>query len=56
MSSLLQQLKSLRLGVTPYGKAPHKPVLLMAVIDGFEKGYLFEQLVPDLSRAINEFS
>lgn len=26
-------------GITQYGKAPHKPVLLLAVIDGLEKGF-----------------
>lgn len=40
MSFLFHQLKNLRLGVTPYGKAPHKPILLLAVIEGFEKGWL----------------
>lgn len=38
MSSLVHHLTSLRRGSTPFGLAPHKPVLLLAVIDGFEKG------------------
>ncbi len=40
MPDLIKQLTSLRQGTTPYGAAPHKPVLLLAVIDGFRKGYL----------------
>ena len=55
MSSLLQQLKSLRLGVTPYGKAPHKPILMLAVIDGFGKGYLAEQVVPICPELLTSF-
>ncbi len=39
MSSLLLKLTSLRQGPTRYGLAPHKPILLLAVIEGFEKGY-----------------
>jgi len=30
----------LRQGVTKYGPAPHKPVLLLAVMDGFESGWI----------------
>ncbi len=55
MPSLLQQLKTLRLGITTYGKAPHKPILLLAVIDGFEKGYLFENLVPICPELLTSF-
>jgi len=44
MNSTLQQyqrkLTSLRQGVTKYGPAPHKPVLLLAVMDGFERGLI----------------
>ena len=40
MPDLIKQLTSLRRGITPYGAAPHKPVLLLAVIDGFRKGFL----------------
>ena len=40
MPDLIKQLTSLRQGTTPYGAAPHKPVLLLAVIDGFRKGFL----------------
>ncbi|MBL7967319.1 MAG: HNH endonuclease [Prolixibacteraceae bacterium] len=32
--------------MTKYGKAPHKPILLLAVVDGFEKGYLKSKEVP----------
>jgi len=46
MPSLLLQLTSLRRAPTKYGLAPHKPILLLAVIDGFEKGYLWGMEVP----------
>jgi putative restriction endonuclease len=36
MSNYFQHILSLKQGVTKYGKAPHKPVLLLAVIDSFE--------------------
>lgn len=40
MSNIIHHLTSLRRGSTPFGLAPHKPVLLLAVIDGFEKGWI----------------
>lgn len=38
MKNIFQHLTSLRRGSTLFGLAPHKPVLLLAVMDGFEKG------------------
>lgn len=46
MSSLLIQLTTLNREITKYGKAPHKPILLLAVVDGFEKGYLKGRQIP----------
>ncbi|MBV5313941.1 MAG: HNH endonuclease [Prolixibacteraceae bacterium] len=46
MHSLLLQLTSLRQGITKFGLAPHKPILLLALINGFEKGYLWGKEVP----------
>jgi putative restriction endonuclease len=46
MSTLLLQLTSLRRAPTKFGLAPHKPILLLAVVDGFEKGYLWCKEVP----------
>jgi putative restriction endonuclease len=46
MSSIIDQLTSLRQGNTKFGIAPHKPILLLAVIDGFEIGYLSNNFVP----------
>lgn len=37
-----QKLKKLRLGVTAYGKAPHKPVFLLTQIEQVEKGRVLE--------------
>lgn len=41
MIPLFRQLTSLRRGPTAYGTAPHKPILLLAVIDGFRQGELY---------------
>jgi len=38
MESIIKQLTSLRRGNTDYGLAPHKPILLLAVIESFEEG------------------
>jgi putative restriction endonuclease len=38
MESIIKQLTTLRRGNTDYGLAPHKPILLLAVIESFEKG------------------
>ena len=38
MEALLQQITSLRRISTKYGLAPHKPILLLAVIESFENG------------------
>ena len=41
----------LRQGVTKYGPAPHKPVLLLAVLRGMEEGWIAEnriKLSPEL--------
>ncbi|HEY5593263.1 MAG TPA: HNH endonuclease [Paludibacter sp.] len=38
MHSILKQITSLRRGNTVYGPAPHKPILLLAVLESFEFG------------------
>ena len=38
MESIIKQLTSLRRGNTDYGMAPHKPILLLAVIESYEEG------------------
>lgn len=40
LKKYLKKFRSLRQGVTQYGPAPHKPVLLLAVIRGFEQDVL----------------
>lgn len=55
LPSFLNQLTSLRRGTTRYGLAPHKPVLLLAVIDGFEKGYLWSKEVPISDELLTSF-
>ena len=35
---VLNNIINLKRGVTPYGLAPHKPILLLAVIEAFDKG------------------
>lgn len=44
--SIENQLLSFNRATTKYGKAPHKPILMLAVVDGFEKGYLKGKEVP----------
>ncbi|GAB3537041.1 HNH endonuclease [Pontibacter brevis] len=41
----LNKFTKLRQGVTRYGKAPHKPVLLLSLIELFEKGEIIENKV-----------
>ncbi|NEM97857.1 HNH endonuclease [Pontibacter burrus] len=41
----LKKFIKLRQGVTKYGKAPHKPVLLLTLIDRFEKGEFSENRI-----------
>jgi len=53
--SLFLQLTSLRQGITKYGLAPHKPILLLAVIDGFEKRYLWGKEVPISEELLTSF-
>ena len=36
----LNRIRKLKQGVTPYGSAPHKPILLLAVLEQFEEGEL----------------
>ena len=55
MSSLLLQLTSLRQGITKFGLAPHKPILLLAVVDGYEKGYLWGKEVPISEELLTSF-
>ena len=45
MNSLLQHILSLNCAPTKYGKAPHKPVLLLAVIESFENGEITENWI-----------
>ena len=53
--SLLLQLTSLRRAPTKFGLAPHKPLLLLAVIEGFEKGYLWGKEVPISEELLTSF-
>ncbi|MDO8928888.1 MAG: hypothetical protein Q7W54_07870, partial [Bacteroidota bacterium] len=55
VNTILLQLTSLRQGITKYGPAPHKPILLLVVIDGFEKGYLWGREVPISEELLTSF-
>jgi len=47
----VRKFSSLRRGVTRYGPAPHKPILLLAVLQGVEAGWITEnriELSPEL--------
>mgnify|MGYP005754729517 CR=1 FL=1 len=45
LKTYLKKFTHLRQGVTKYGKAPHKPILLLSLIDLFEKGEINENKV-----------
>ena len=55
MSKLLQHILALNQGVTPYGKAPHKPILLLAVIDSFGAGEVFENWIEITDDLVQHF-
>jgi len=38
MDALLQQVTSLRRAITEFGPAPHKPILLLALLESFDEG------------------
>lgn len=51
MKDIYEHILSLKQGVTPYGLAPHKPILLLALIDSFEAGeilYNWIEITDDL--------
>lgn len=45
MESILRQITSLHRGVTKYGLAPHKPILLLAVLESFEKEEIIQNWI-----------
>lgn len=45
MLSILKQITSLRRGNTVYGLAPHKPILLLAVLESFESGEITDNWI-----------
>lgn len=45
MSQIISVLTKLKRGTTKYGSAPHKPILLLAVIEGFEKGEIINNWI-----------
>lgn len=55
MRDLLQKLIKLRRGNTPYGKAPHKPVMLLSMLDMFDEGLIVENRVPILPELVAAF-
>lgn len=40
LETYIEKFKKIKRGVTPYGLAPHKPVLLISVILGFDRGII----------------
>lgn len=45
MRSILSQLTSLRRAPTKFGQAPHKPILLLAVLEAFENGEITDNWI-----------
>ena len=57
LDQYIAKLTKLNRGVTQYGKAPHKPVLLLAIIDEIEQGRITENKVyitPELVATFND--
>jgi putative restriction endonuclease len=55
MESILKQLTSLRRGNTDYGLAPHKPILLLAVIESFEEGEIEQNWIEITGALLTRF-
>uniref|UniRef100_UPI00321768B5 HNH endonuclease n=1 Tax=uncultured Draconibacterium sp. TaxID=1573823 RepID=UPI00321768B5 len=55
MKQILQNILSLKQGPTPYGPAPHKPILLLALIDSFEAGEVFENWIEITDDLVQHF-
>lgn len=55
MSKIISNILSLNQGVTKYGKAPHKPVLLLAVIESFENGEIIENWIEVSESLVQRF-
>lgn len=55
MPAIFQNILSLNQSPTKYGKAPHKPVLLLAVIESFENGEINGKRIPVSETLLERF-
>lgn len=55
MTKLLHHILSLNCAPPKYGKAPHKPVLLLAVIEAFEHGEITHNWIPITDSLLERF-
>lgn len=55
MDKLLHDLLFLNCAPTKYGKAPHKPVLLLAVLESFEKSEILQNWIPVSNNLLQRF-
>ncbi len=55
MNFLLKNILSLNQSPTKYGKAPHKPVLLLAVIESFENGEIYGNWIEITDNLLERF-
>ncbi|MDE5418462.1 HNH endonuclease [Labilibaculum sp. DW002] len=55
MSQINNQISSLKRGTTKYGPAPHKPILLLAVIEAFEKGEIVNNWIEPTGELLVHF-
>lgn len=55
MNTVLQHILSLNQSPTKYGKAPHKPILLLAVIESFENGEISGNRIPVSESLLQRF-
>lgn len=56
MNQIIISLSNLRRGNTPYGLAPHKPILLLAVIKSFEKNEIQSNWIKPSDQLIIRFN
>lgn len=57
LSTYLSKFQKLNRGITQYGKAPHKPILLLSIIDEIENGNIKENkifITPDFVATFKE--
>ena len=55
METILQQITSLRRATNEFGPAPHKPILLLAIIESFDKGEIVRNRIEMTDALLTHF-